>query len=251
MQEPNYTEFSDPRLVAIYDTANGIGEYKNFYLDLAKKFSPKSILDIGAGSGLLTSELAKLGPKIVGIEPSKELLAIARQRPGCEGVRWVEGYVQQLDDTKVDLAIMTGHVAQFFLDDKSWHAALTKIHDALNTGGHLVFESRNPLVPTFGTWPTTTSHRKLTDPVVGEFEWWAENLNQTGNKVRYEIHYQFAQSEEELVSVNELIFRSQKEISQSLIDTGFSIQNVYGDWNQSIANTASPEMIFVATRDAS
>jgi hypothetical protein len=34
---PTFSEFSDPRLVAIYDTVNPIAEYETFYLDLAEK----------------------------------------------------------------------------------------------------------------------------------------------------------------------------------------------------------------------
>ena len=39
---------------------------------------------------------------------------------------------------------MTGHVAQFFLTDEHWRAALTALHAALRPGGRLAFESRNP-----------------------------------------------------------------------------------------------------------
>ena len=111
-------EFSDPRLVAIYDTVNPIAGYKTFYLELAAKLSAASIVDIGCGSGLLTCELANQRYEMVGVEPSHGLLELARRRSGCEKAKWIEGYVQQLDDTKVDLAIMTGHIAQFFLDDE-------------------------------------------------------------------------------------------------------------------------------------
>ena len=39
-----------------------------------------SLLEIGAGSGIATVELAKLGCKIVGIEPGANLVAIAKQK---------------------------------------------------------------------------------------------------------------------------------------------------------------------------
>jgi predicted RNA methylase len=51
---PTFSEFSDPRLVAIYDTVNPIAEYETFYLDLAAKLSASSIIDFGCGTGLLT-----------------------------------------------------------------------------------------------------------------------------------------------------------------------------------------------------
>jgi hypothetical protein len=45
---------------------------------------------------------------------------------------------------QVDLAIMTGNVAQVFLTDEDWSATLRAVRDALRPAGHLVFESRRP-----------------------------------------------------------------------------------------------------------
>jgi predicted RNA methylase len=55
---PTFSEFSDPQLVALYDTVNPIAEYETFYVDLAAGLSASSIIDIGCGTGLLTCELA-------------------------------------------------------------------------------------------------------------------------------------------------------------------------------------------------
>ena len=62
---PIFREFSDPRLVAVYDTVNPIAEYETFYLDLAAKLSASSIIDIGCGTGLLTCSWARLTPCVV------------------------------------------------------------------------------------------------------------------------------------------------------------------------------------------
>lgn len=245
---PTYIEFSDPRLVAIYDTVNPIDSYRDFYVALAARLRPNSIIDIGCGTGLLTAELARGGYRIVGLEPSHGLIEIARRRPGCERVQWIEGYADELAEDIGDLAIMTGHVAQFFLSDDSWQAVLGKIHAALHSGGHLAFESRNPRVALFPNWPTAAAHRLISDPVAGEIEWWADHIEREGGRVRYEIHYRFVRSGEEVVSQNELVFRSQMEITKALTDAGFSVQNVDGDWDRSPASPTSPEMIFLTVR---
>ena len=175
---PTYSEFFDPRLVAIYDTVNPIAEYETFYLELAARLSARSIIDVGCGTGLLTYELAKRGHKMIGVEPARAMLDIARRRPYGTAVRWIEGDVSKLSDVQADLAIMTGHVAQFFLDDESWQAALAAIHEALRPGGHLAFESRNPLVQPWADdriechpdWPSPTSRRTVDDPAAGRVE---------------------------------------------------------------------------------
>jgi len=51
---------------------------------------------------------------------------------------------------------------------------------------------------------------------------------------------------EEIVSVNELMFRSQHEIAEALSNTGFEIETIYGNWDGSPVDPNSPEMIFVA-----
>ena len=120
---PDLNEFYDPRLVAIYDSVNPIAEYEKFYLDLASKLSASSVIDIGCGTGLLTCALAKRGHRLIGVEPSKAMLEVARRRACNEQVEWIEGDALGLGERRADLAIMTGHVAQFFLDDEGWHSA--------------------------------------------------------------------------------------------------------------------------------
>jgi hypothetical protein len=65
--------------------------------------------------------------------------------------------------------------------------------------------------------------------------------------VRTEIHYLFAHSGEELVSTNELRFRTRAELGRSLSDSGFSVESVLGDWDGRPADPASHELIFVAS----
>lgn len=247
MNDCRSTQFSDPQLVSVFDTVNAIDGYKDFYLRLADRLAPKSIVDIGCGTGLLTCALAKRGFQMIGLEPSKAVLDLARRR-NCQNVRWIEGYVDQLVGVTADLAIMTGHVAQFFLDNASWRSALTHIASALNSGGHLAFESRNPALPPFAEWPTASSPSTVTDPVAGDIAWWHEPLGVTGPLVRYELHYLFTRTGQKSVSTDELIFRSEEEIRRSLVAAGFVVHKVFGDWNRSKLTTASPEMIFVATK---
>jgi SAM-dependent methyltransferase len=252
--EPNLNEFYDPRLVAIYDKVNPIAEYQTFYLDLAAKLSASSISDIGCGTGLLTCELAKRGHRLIGVEPSKAMLEVARRRACGKRVEWIEGDALRLGALRADLVIMTGHVAQFFLDDEDWHSALIAIREALCPGGHIAFESRNPLVQPWADekvedhidWPSRTSRRRVDDPVAGRVEWWTQLLEVEDDRVRQEIHYLFAHSGEELVSTNELRFRTRAELSRTLSDAGFSVESVFGDSDGRLADAASRELIFVA-----
>ena len=241
-----FSEFSDPRLVAIYDSVNPIAEYETFYLDLAARLSASSIIDIGCGTGLLTCELAKRGYRLIGVEPSNVMLAVARRRHCGEQVEWIEGDALRLGEVGADLAIMTGHVAQIIRDDEVWSATLAAIREALRPGGRVAFESRNPLARPWTAWTPQASRRRVEDAVVGPVEVWFQDPKVNGDLVRYDIHYLFARFGEELVSHTELRFRTRVELSRSLSDAGFSVESVFGDWDNRPADAASGELIFVA-----
>lgn len=246
--EPNYTEFSDSRLVSLYDTLNPFGDDSEFFCKQAEKMSAKNIIDLGCGTGLLTCELEKRGHQMIGIDPAEAMLAIARNKPNAKKIEWIEGSFEQMDGLKTDMVLMTSHVAQFFLEKKEWKEMLYASYEALNTGGHLVFDIRRLTNPPFVGWPTEDNRRKFEDTALGTVEWWFKLLSVENKRVRYELHYFFTQSGEEVVSVNELVFHTQDEITKALLDVGFEIETIYGDWDSSLVSLDSSEMIFVAKR---
>ena len=256
MADTNYAEFNNPRLVAIYNTVCPLDGYEKLYFKIAKNLSAKTVIDIGCGTGLLTLELAKQGYQMIGAEPSRLMLDVARKSPFGDKVKWIDGNALSLEEFNADLAIMTGHVAQFHLEDEVWQKALKSIHKALKPGGHLAFESRNPAVQPWNNkdqaknvdWYVPGFRKIVHAHEAGDIEVWLEVKEIKGNKVTTDVHYLFTKTGEELISTNTLRFRSREEIEQSLKDAGFSVDKVYGNWDGNIANEKSPEFIFVAKR---
>ena len=186
---------------------------------------------------------------MIGVDPSRAMLEVARNRPGGDRVRWIEGDASRLDGSAAaDLVIMTGHVAQVIADDESWHATLGAAFRALRPRGRVVFESRDPGAKGWTAWTPAASHRWFEDAVIGPFEMWYELTDVQGDRVRYEIHYVLADAGEELVSSNELRFRTELELTASLTNAGFVVEHVFGDWNRQPVDLATPELIFAATR---
>jgi SAM-dependent methyltransferase len=242
-----FQEFHDPRLVMLYDAWGSAREDKPFNLALAAEFAPSSIVDIGCGTGEITCALAQQGYRVTGVDPASAMLEIARHRPGGELVRWIEGDASNLDGPPADLAIMTAHVAQVISDEDVWRDTLAATHRALRPGGHLAFESRNPAAQAWLGWTPEAPRTRLAGTPLGDVDVWFDLHEVAGHLVRYDIHYRLA-SGEELISEDLLRFRSQSDLERSLVEAGFSVDRVFGDWDRSPVSTQSPELIFVATR---
>ena len=108
-------EFTDPRQVVIYDSVNSYepGTQPDFYLGVAEEVRAETVVDLGCGTGIVTLEFARGGYRTIGIDPSPLMLEMAQQKPGADGVQWVQGSARELGKPGTDLAIMSGHVAQF------------------------------------------------------------------------------------------------------------------------------------------
>jgi len=242
-------EFSDPRLVAIYDTVNAYGPdtQPRFYSQLAHELGAISIVDLGCGTGLITRELAREGYRVTGIDTAPAMIDLARRGSYADRVRWICGDAAELGTVGADLAIMSGHVAQFFLADVRWHGALTALHDAVRPGGWLAFESRNPEAREWERW-TRDACASVDDPVAGRIDTWPEFQTMDEGIVSYAIHYLFAATGEEIVTSNQLRFRSVDELTRSLAAAGFAIERVYGDWDRRPVSPTARELIVVAAR---
>jgi SAM-dependent methyltransferase len=240
--------YVDPRLVDLYDIENARGADTDFYIQLAAELDARTIVDLGCGTGLLTCELALQGHQVIGVDPALAMLAIARRKPGAERVQWVEGDSSALGTPEADLAIMTGNVAQVFLDDAEWAATLRDIHAALRPGGHIAFESRNPEDRAWERWNRERTHGQIDSPN-GPIESWLELISVGDGRVRFEGHNIFTNTGEVVVVPSELRFRSRAQLTDSLAKAGFAVEHVYGDWEHGPVASTSRVMVFVARRD--
>jgi ubiquinone/menaquinone biosynthesis C-methylase UbiE len=93
---------------------------------MADEFRASSVLDVGCGTGTLACLLAQRGKLVAGVDPASASLAVARAKPGGDTVRWVHGDASTVAGLQVDMACMTGNVAQVFVDDHDWQAAYSR-----------------------------------------------------------------------------------------------------------------------------
>jgi len=241
--------YTDPRLVDLYEADNPRGIDYDFYIQLAKDINAKTILDLGCGTGLLARELAALGWHVTAIDPAPAMLAYGKKQPDAHLLTWLEGDSSALGTANADLVLMTGNVAQVFLEDSDWTKTLKHIHDALSPNGYVAFESRNPNARAWESWTAEASYERQ-QTVHGELECWLELLSVQDGKVHFQAHNVFTQTGETLLAKSTLRFRTEDEIRHSLVQAGFDIQHVYGGWHKEALSTQSHVMVFVAQRSA-
>lgn len=144
--------FADPRLASLYDDFDGPRDDLDHYVAIAHEVAARSVLDVGCGTGSLALRLAEAGLDVTGIDPAQASLDVAQRKAGAARVRWLRADAEHIPAMAVDLAVMTGNVAQVFLSDEEWAAALHCIHGAVRPGGHFVFESRRPDYRAWDDW---------------------------------------------------------------------------------------------------
>src|SRR4051794_34607390 len=149
-----HAEFEDPRLVAVYDATCPWSRDDDFFVAVVEEGGPAlRVLDLGCGTGRLAIGLAARGHKVTGVDPARASLDAARAKPGAELVTWIGGMSRALPGASFDVAVMTSHVAQFFVADVEWARVLADVHRALVPGGRLTFDARDPADRGWERWP--------------------------------------------------------------------------------------------------
>jgi SAM-dependent methyltransferase len=242
-------EFTDQRQVVIYDAVNSYDPrtQPDFYRGIAAELNAETIVDLGCGTGIITLELARKGRRVTGVDPSPLMLEAAQQKPGADRVRWIQGDAGQLGTPGADLAVMTGHVAQFILKDTEWLEALTALRQALRPGGHLAFESRDPRAREWERW--SGRKRIIPDSPFGPIESWTEVTDVGGDVVSAIGHRLLVQSNEDLVSPFALRFRSEELLRKSLSSSGFSVESLFGEWDRRASGPGGRELIVIARKE--
>jgi hypothetical protein len=77
---------------------------------------------------------------------------------------------------------------------------------------------------------------------------WAEVSDVRDGVVRYDNHYRFVATGEEVVSPTQLRFRTREELTRTLADAGFAVEQVYGGWGRRPPGPGTGELVVVAVR---
>lgn len=217
--------FADPHLAGVYDRVDDDRSDLAAYVALAEELGARRVVDVGCGTGSLAVLLADRGLEVVGVDPAAASLAVAREKPGADRVRWIEGDATALPALGADLAVMTGNVAQVFLTDEDWGAALGAVHGVLQPGGWLAFETRVPERRAWRRWTPEHTLRTVVLADGGEMETWTELLSEDLPLVSFRHTYRFPDGTVR-TSTSTLRFRSRAELDASLAAAGLIVVEV-------------------------
>lgn len=235
--------FADPRLAALYDVVEGDRSDLDVYAATVDELGASSVLDVGCGTGTFACRLAGRGIDVVGLDPAAASLDVARGKAGAEKVRWIHGDAGGLPALGVDLAVMTGNVAQVFLADADWAQVLAAIRGSVRGTGWLVFETRDPARRAWEGWTRARTYRDLQVPVVGRVETWVELTGVEQPYVSFRHTFCFHADGVELVSDSTLRFRGRDEVAESLVAAGLALREV-----RDAPDRPGQELIFLAQR---
>lgn len=237
--------FEHPRLVEIYDALDPDRSDLDPYVVIAADFGARRILDIGCGTGTFALMLADLGLEVTGLDPAAGSLRTARAKAGAERVVWIHGDATILPPMQVDLAAMTGNVAQAIVGESDWVDTLRGVHAALRPGGHLVLETRDPEFRAWREWNRDASYRSTEIEGVGTVESWVELTEMEGPLVSFRWTWVFAADGEVLTSDSTLRFRERAEVEVTLRECAYVLDDV-----RDAPDRPGREFVFIARRPA-
>ena len=100
------------------------------------------VCDLGCGGGQLAASLLQAGYKVIGVDLSAAMIAIARKR--VPGARFIRGSIDDVDIPFCAAAIAVGEVFNYLPSQKAVLRAFGNIYHALQPGGILLFDIKEP-----------------------------------------------------------------------------------------------------------
>jgi len=237
--------FEMPRLVELYDPLDPGRPDLDAYATLAAKLGARTVLDIGCGTGTFACLLAGHGLEVIAADPAAASLEVARRKPGAGRVRWVHADATALPPLQVDLATMTGNVAQVFVTGEEWAAVLRAVHEALRPGARLAFESRDPEQKAWLGWNRGQTYRRAVIPDAGAVQTWMDLTKVEGNLVSFRTTFVFDRDGAMLTSDSTLRFRGRAELVDSLTEAGLVVDEV-----RDAPDRPGLELVFIARKAA-
>ncbi|MCC6174599.1 MAG: class I SAM-dependent methyltransferase [Chloroflexi bacterium] len=227
------------------------------YQDFARR-TGGPILEVACGTGRLIGPLLETGERIVGIDSSAQMLAVARRTLGREGRRG--GVVlHQADvrtfrlDERFRLAIFALDSFGLLLDVRDQLAALGRIREHLEPDGVLIVDVSNGNGRGVESPDEIVLQHAGPDPVTGHLlsKWTARSTDVAEQLDRYTYFYDEVDDDGVVRrTTTELALRyfGRFEFELLLERAGFLVEALYGSYDLAPFTVGSERLIAVAVR---
>ena len=246
----NAEEYEQPLL---YDRENeGHQPELALLLKTANKSSGK-IIDLACGTGRITIPLANYEVDCIGVDIHPAMLQRAREKAEHLSIRWVEQDCRRLDlGVRAQLIYSVGNSFQHFLTNEDQDGLLSSVNRHLEMDGLFIFDTRFPSAEELLQPPTEEYWRSYQD---GDATVDLHTVSQYDALEQIQLYttirrYKGADGnvvDEERTQIR-LRYVFPKEMERLLEKHGFEIQEIYGDWQETILTAEHQEMIYVCKK---
>ena len=239
-------QFADVRLAALYDAFHPSVQRDDFAFYMPFIMSSQSVLDVGCGTGALLKRARESGHtgRLCGLDPAEGMLEQAR---ALSDIEWVAGDLGSASwDEEFDLVVMTGHAFQVLVEDETVLASFAAVRRCLKGDGRFAFETRNPGARAWESW-TPDNAREVVDGSGSVIRMAHEvELPASGDTVSFVTTFTSPDWDGPEVSRSTLRFLNADALGALLFDSGFKIEEQFGDWDRRPLDETSSEIITVA-----
>jgi 2-polyprenyl-3-methyl-5-hydroxy-6-metoxy-1,4-benzoquinol methylase len=222
------------------------------YLNIAKQYSVKSILDVGCGIGRLSIPLSEKAFEVTAIDNIKTVIDAAQKR--SSKVEWVCANINELNlNKRFDLIILSLDFINHFHHSNDLMLILKSIQTQLSDTGLIIIDTIHPSLNFL-----TRSANPQKEELSSIFE------DPHGRGLVYVTQKRYYHYPDQILNLSKcfhfhkehqqmsiaLKFRIYfpKELATCLTQSGFSIEKIMGNFDGSEFNDCSPKMIFMASK---
>ena len=166
----------DRYLEAMYSEFDNHEGFKDFYLELARKYGQGGVVDIACGTGAVLLYLAEYGIDVDGTDLSEEMCKVAADKAKNMKLNlniYPADMTKFRSGRKYSLAIIARSGFMHLPTQKLQEEALLNIREQLDDGGILTFN-------TFDPWPEAQAEQMKTTP--DDYSKRVEYINGNGNR---------------------------------------------------------------------
>ena len=208
---------------------------KNFLHDYLKLESLKSVLDIGCGTGTFALELSQTGVHVLGVDLSEEMIEISRKK-AQETESTASFSVADMRDLgtieeQFDGILCLGNTLAHVSGEKGTHLILQIVNYDRILAQHVGAIHELPLLPII-----KTSNLKF-------YRFYTLRLD---GKLNFDMKIEFPDTRQSVSGVNVLFPIKCDILKKALIETGWEISELWGNFDKEPWTEDSPATVLAA-----